>query len=108
LPTDGSADYTDPDGDGLNNWKEWRADTNPTDALSALRMITVTNGTPGAQVTWQSVPTRYYWLECATNIAMSSPFSMLATNIAGQAGMTTFMDTTAIGPGPFFYRVGVH
>jgi hypothetical protein len=39
LLTDGSADYTGPDGDGLNNWKEWRCLTDPTNALSVLRLL---------------------------------------------------------------------
>jgi hypothetical protein len=106
-PTDGSADFADADADGMSNWQEWRADTIPTNALSVLRMAMVTNGTPGLRVTWQSVPTRTYWLERATNLASLPPFSGLASNIAGQLGTTTYTDTTATNSGPFFYRVGV-
>jgi hypothetical protein len=34
LPTDGSADYADPDNDGWNTWKEWRGGSNPTNSVS--------------------------------------------------------------------------
>ncbi len=107
LPTAALSVYADSDGEGMNNWQEWRADTNPTNALSVLQMITVTNDTPGLQVTWQSVPTRTYWLDRATNLASLPSFSTIASNIVGQAVTTTYTDTTATSPGPFFYRVGV-
>jgi len=107
FPTDGSADFGDPDGDHMNNWQEWRADTIPTNALSLLRMVTVTNNAPGLQATWQSVPTRTYWLERATNLASLPPFSVLASNLAGQLDTTGYTDTSATNGGRFLYRVGV-
>jgi hypothetical protein len=107
LPTDGSADFTDPDADGMSNYGEWRSDTVPTNALSVLRMVSATNGVYGANVTWQSVATRSYWLERATNIGIASPFHSLVTNLPGNAGSMTFNDTSATNRAPYFYRVGV-
>lgn len=107
LPTDGSADFTDADSDGMNNYGEWRSDTIPTNALSVLKMVNATNSPTGAKVTWQSVATRGYWLERATNLGIASPFQPVATNIAGVAGTKTFTDTSATNGGPYFYRVGV-
>jgi hypothetical protein len=107
LPTDGSADFVDPDGDGLNNWQEWRCGTDPTNALSALRLLApMTTGT-NITVTWQSVAGVNYFLEHGTSVTDSATFIPLATNIAGQAGMTSYLDHPAVGSGPFFYRVGV-
>ena len=107
LPINGSTDYADPDGDGMNNWQEWRADTVPNNASSALRMLSSTGNASGVSVSWQSVSTRSYWVERATNLTMRPAFSTIATNIPGQAGTTTYADTNAVGSGPFFYRVGV-
>ncbi len=56
-------------------------------------------------VTWESVAGVNYFLERSADLA--SPFSLLATNIAGQAGTTSYADTSATGSGPFFCRVGV-
>ena len=56
-------------------------------------------------VTWQSVAGVRYFLERSLNSA--SPFMLLATNIVGQLSTTSYADTNAAGPGPFFYRVGV-
>jgi hypothetical protein len=107
LPTDGSADFTDPDGDGMNNWQEWRCGTDPTNALSALRMLMPVNTGTNVMVTWQSAAGVNYFLERSTNLTAPPAFVTLATGIQGQAGTTTFVDSNARGAGPFFYRVGV-
>ena len=106
-PTDGSADSLDPDGDGMNNWQEWRCLTDPTSALSVLKLLAPTGDVSGVTVSWQSVTNRSYWLERATNLASAPAFSSVASNLAGQLGTTSYTDTTATNDGPFFYRVGV-
>jgi hypothetical protein len=105
LLTDGSADYIDSDHDGMNNWQEWVCGTDPTNPLSVLRLLSPSITSTNATVTWQSVAGVNYLLERSANLA--APFMLLATNIIGQAGTTSYADTNATGAGPFFYRVGV-
>src|SRR4030095_13905575 len=107
LPTDGSADFSDVDGDGHNNWQEWRCRTDPTNSLSVLRLLSPLSSPTNVTVTWQSVPSVNYFLERSTNLAPLS-FAPLAANLPGQSGTTTsYKDTNAISLGSLFYRVGV-
>ena len=107
LPTDGSADYADADSDHLNNWQEWIAGTVPTDPSSALRLLAPASDASGVTVNWQSVTNRTYFLERSSHLGVQPSFLVLETNLAGLAGTTSYTDTNAVGPGPFFYRVGV-
>jgi hypothetical protein len=75
LPSDGSADYTDPDRDGLNNWQEWICGTCPTNALSALRLLSAAPTGTNVTLTWQSVSGVNYFLECSTNLAATPCFT---------------------------------
>lgn len=108
IPTDGSADFADPDGDGMNNWQEWIAGTNPTNALSVLALLppAFTNSV-GVTVTWQSVTNQTYYLQRATDPGASPAFSSIGSNIVGQTGFTTFLDSTATNSNTYFYRVGI-
>jgi hypothetical protein len=60
----------DPDHDGMSNMQEYLAGTDPNDANSVLR-ITAQNFSSGgtsATLTWNSVPTRYYYQQKATKL----------------------------------------
>ena len=106
LPTNGSADHTDSDHDGMNNWQEWVCGTCPTNPLSVLRLLSAAPAGTNVTVSWQSVTGVSYFLARSANLA--SPFTVVATNILGQAGTTTYGDTNATGAGSLFYRVGVN
>jgi hypothetical protein len=105
LPTDGSADTLDSDLDGHNAWQEWKTWTDPTNALSVLKLLTPQPDPNGVVVSWQSVLGHSYSIERATNA--TSPFSLLQTNIPGQSGTTSFNDTNAAAGGALLYRVAV-
>jgi hypothetical protein len=115
LPTDGSADYADTDGDGMNNWQEWVCGTDPTDPLSVLRLLPLVVTNTNVIVTWQSAPGINYFLERSTNLESSPTFSLVATNIPGIAGTNapgrggpvSFTDSNAPSASRLFYRVGV-
>src|SRR5262249_5215292 len=108
FPTDGSADLKDPDSDGMNNWQEWRSLTDPTNALSVLRLLSLTPANSQVTVCWQGMDGLNYFLERSTNVAGSPPiFTPLATGIPGRTGLTTYTDTNTAGAPRLFYRVGV-
>ncbi len=110
LSTDGLADLADSDADGFNNWQEWVAGTNPTNSASALRMLAVppaASTTNGITVGWTSATNRTYCLERALVLGTAPGFGIVRSNISGLNNTTTFTDTNAAGPGPFFYRVRV-
>jgi hypothetical protein len=108
LLTDGTADFSDNDGDGMSNYGEWRSDTVPTNALSVLRIVGVTNTVSGIQITWNCVSSRVYYMERATNLALGSSFQNINNFLGGSASPTrSYTDTTATNSSTYFYRVGV-
>ncbi len=107
LATDGSADTLDSDGDGMNNFGEWKSGTSPTNALSVLQLSppVFTNSPDGVVVTWQGVANVTYYLQRSSDL--SGTFITLHRDIVGEAGTTSYTDTAATTGGPYFYRVGV-
>jgi hypothetical protein len=112
LPSDGSADYLDSDGDGLNNWQEYLAGTNPTNASSVFK-ITGGQALPGEQfvLSWLSVSNRLYDVMRGTDLAAGAGGFVPvpgATNLAGTPPENTWTDSVSPASTGAFYRLTVH
>jgi len=97
------APLADPDGDGMNNFGENIAGTNPTNAASLLQMQSVSMVSTGAVVRWSSVAAKRYQLLSRTNLIqgnwVSNGAPVTATNSTAQ-----FVDTSGTNENRF-YRV---
>jgi hypothetical protein len=107
FPLDGSADFIDSDGDGMNNWQEWRAGTDPSNSGSFLKLLSITNAPGGLTITWQSVQGVSYHVERTSDLSDPSTFSTIHSSIVGQPGTTSFTDSSATNAPAFFYRIAV-
>jgi hypothetical protein len=109
LSSGGSADYLDSDGDGMNNWQEYLAGTNPTNSSSVFKIIS-SQMISGAQfvVRWSSVSNRLYDVLRATNLAAgASAFLPVpgATNLVATPPANSWTDSVSR---PNFYRLRAH
>ena len=103
------ADTADADGDGFLNWQEFRAGTNPTEALSALQMlserITDLGGlTSALRLRFPTVVGKTYVVEFSESPA-SGVWSTLAANVTGTGAHLDYTANAGTGGTPRFYRV---
>ena len=91
-PATNRTQFTDSDGDGMSDYAEFIAGTNPTNAASKLVFLSVTaQSNRFVQLQWAAIPGRIYQLQTLTNNvswmpltdwlqASGSPMSYTATN----------------------------
>lgn len=105
-PTDPAVATGNPDNDPHTTLQEWIADTDPMNALSYLRLETISNLPPVA-VQFLSSSNRLYTLLSATNLAEANVFNAVPgqADIRGTGGAQTLTDTNAAAAQ--FYRLNV-
>jgi hypothetical protein len=102
----GAAD-ADWDVDGMSNYGEWVAGTDPTNRLSLLRFGSLVQHAVGAGmvVRWSSESNRFYTLRLSTNLVLD-PFTTVLTNRA-RATPPMNVHTDAVSRASAFYRIAV-
>jgi hypothetical protein len=95
-----AADNADADGDGMPNWMEYEAGTNPTNASSCFQFTSAAfnnNGIQGVSLNWLTAPGKNYilesqpslggknWTAINTNAGDGNYYQLLLTNYTGNA-----------------------
>ena len=95
--------YTlDSDGDGMPDWQEAIAGTNPYDPASVLHITGLASG--NQRVVWASVPNISYQVLATTNLGQT--FSVISPVIFA-SGNSTFYDDSVTNAPVRFYRIQV-
>lgn len=99
-----AAPTADPDSDGMSNWAEFLAGTDPTDPTSVFRIASITQQTNDLLITWTMGADRTNVLQEAASLGTDS-FTDIAT-IQTASSVTNYLDVGAATNGsPRFYRV---
>jgi outer membrane protein assembly factor BamB len=94
----------DSDGDGMKNWGEYVAGTDPWECLSCLAVSNLVSQGDGFVIRWASVAERVYNLYRSTNL-LNGFNAQIGTNLPATPPMNVHTDNAASGS-TLFYRVG--
>ena len=98
----------DPDHDGVDNYHEYLAGTNPTNGASFFQIQGVTNGVSGLTLAFQTAWGRDYTLYSSTNLASGNWNPVAAsTGILGDGSVGNLTDPAPAAGQQRFYRIQV-
>jgi hypothetical protein len=101
LPPNGDLDQ-----DGLSNYGEYKAGTDPGSAGSSFKFLGIRPGvSSGLVLNWSSVAGGRYVLERATNL--SGPYSLVQSNLLATPPTNSFVDPAPLTAPRTFYRLRV-
>ncbi len=101
-----NAEVADTDLDGMLNWQEYRANTNPTNALSKFVIRSASRLVDGRwQVTFSTSINRTYRVDASTDLAT---WQTVQDNIPGINQDVTIIDTRYVPSSSMYYRVMVY
>lgn len=94
---DGHLDITDDDddNDGMFDWEEFVAGTDPTDPDSRFVLNFVNNTAQGDEIKWVSVENKLYTIWVSTNA--QAGFRFLTSGVIGTGPTTSYLNTNDLG-----------
>ena len=97
--------FADADGDGVPNWQEYQAGTNPTNRASRLEVTRAawSKASNGLALTWLSAPGKLYNLERSDHVGGTN-WLPVATGMLGDGTEQTCIDTNSTARTQF-YRI---
>lgn len=106
----GLAANTDPNADplhkGMTYYQQYIAGTNPLDPNSVFELTNIQPGVSGGiTLQWSSVIGQTYSVLRSSNLGTN--FTQVGTAVFATNTLAQYYDPTAIGHGPYFYRISV-
>lgn len=106
IPSDPNLDT---DGDGMPDWAERIAGTDPYNASSVFKVSSDIQPNPqgGLTITWSSVSGKTYSVSRTSDLGQGFTVLPSGRGIPSGGATTSYTDNTATGNGPYFYRLSV-